>query len=62
MASVDREEGLVMGCDARCSAVQIHRDSRRGFKKAFIIAAAGVRDHERSRKPVSLRYWSRRGP
>jgi hypothetical protein len=56
MASVDREECLVMRCDARCSAVQIPRDSRRGFKQAFIIAAPGVRDDERSRKPVCLRY------
>ena len=62
MASVDREEGLVMRCDARCSAVQIHRDSRRAFKQAFIIAAAGLRDDELSRKSVCLRYWIRRGP
>ena len=44
-------------CDARCSAVK-SRISRRGFKQAFIIAAAGLRDDELSRNSVCLRYWS----
>ena len=63
MAYVDREEGLVMCCDAPVlGRSNSSRLAARGFKQAFIIAAPGLRDDELSRKPVCLRYWIRRGP
>jgi len=50
MACVDREEGLVMCCDAPVlGRSNSSRLAARGFKQAFIIAALGVRDDERSR-------------
>ena len=50
MACVDREEGLVMCCDAPVRGrSNSSRLAARGFKQAFIIAAPGVRDDERSR-------------
>jgi hypothetical protein len=64
MACVDREEGLVMRCDApvlgRSNSSRLAARFQIGIhhRRPGIIAAPGVRDDERSHKPVCLRYWS----
>ncbi len=50
MACVDREEGLVMCCDAPVlGSSNSSRLAARGFKQAFIVAAPAVRDGGLSR-------------
>jgi hypothetical protein len=62
MACVDREEGLVMRCDAPWLGGSNSSRLAARFNQAFIITAPGLRDDELSRKPVCPRYWIRRGP